>query len=346
MKPKRFKKTYTLVFCLVAGIGLWWAITINDSNYRAIDGAKIKFANLTINSSQPKRLAEFYQQVFTAQPLLGNNPWLNPAAQAGTTTLTAPGYLGPGPTLTFRKVPAKPERHRRGPLQAYDHGYAHICFEADNMLEVIERIQAHGGVISSTFTDMQKSPVIYAKDPDGNVLEVHIPLPSPMTPQTLFRAAKSLFISHFKIAGASSGGIRFLHVNANTANWKKTMGFYQQVFGLQKTGAERDYKGEFIVQLTGIPGAEVRGQHMALPGYSIGGPTLEIFHYKQKPSQGPLRENDLGFISTGFEAKNVAEVVGKITKAGGQAVTTQSKHSVGLFVDTDGNLFQIIKSVK
>ncbi len=37
---------------------------------------------------------------------------------------------------------------------------------------------------------------------------------------------------------------------------------------------------------TAIPGAEINGVHLRLPGFGEGGPTLEIFQYNQEAS-GP-----------------------------------------------------------
>jgi len=85
---------------------------------------------------------------------------------------------------------------------------------------------------------------------------------------------------------------------------------------------------------------------MALPGYSIGGPTLEIFQYQQKPSQHPLQQEDIGFISTGFESRDVASLIVKFSQAGGSILSVGADYRPALLTDADENIIQIMAAKK
>ena len=121
-------------------------------------------------------------------------------------------------------------------------------------------------------------------------------------------------------------------------NWKKLSEFYQKAFGGIPTGSVRDYKNEWIANLVGIPGVHVKGQHVAVPGFKDNGPTLEIFTYNKKATQGPLGIDDLGIISTGYKTKNLGAAFKAVKEAGGSIVTIKGKTFAR---DIDGNLIQL-----
>lgn len=57
--------------------------------------------------------------------------------------------------------------------------------------------------------------------------------------------------------------------------------FYEQVLGCEPVPPERATGDQSVERCTGVPGAEVRGIHLRLPGYGDDGPTLEIFQYNK-----------------------------------------------------------------
>ena len=74
--------------------------------------------------------------------------------------------------------------------------------------------------------------------------------------------------------------IRYVHTNIVAEEWQSLAAFYESVLGCKPVPPERNLSGEWLTDLTDIPDVHIRGVHLALPGYSEGGPTLEIFSYE------------------------------------------------------------------
>jgi hypothetical protein len=74
-------------------------------------------------------------------------------------------------------------------------------------------------------------------------------------------------------------GAKYAHTNLIAKDWRKLARFYEEHFGCTLVPPERDFKGPDLERGTGIPGAELRGAHLRLPGHGAEGPTLEIFNY-------------------------------------------------------------------
>ena len=74
-------------------------------------------------------------------------------------------------------------------------------------------------------------------------------------------------------------GARYGHTNLIANDWRALSGFYQDLFGCTPVPPVRDFKGPDLERGTGIPGVELRGEHLRLPGHGDQGPTLEIFNY-------------------------------------------------------------------
>lgn len=115
-------------------------------------------------------------------------------------------------------------------------------------------------------------------------------------------------------------GVTYSHTNLNARDWKKLSRFYQDVFGCKSIGKFRDNRGAWFEELTGIEGAQCTGEHIALPGYEEGGPTLEIFSYEPQADTGPLPFNGFGFCHICFDVEDVDEVCERLLKHGGTVV--------------------------
>lgn len=331
------KKTFIAIGVLLVSIFLWSMIGASQNDYRTLKNSDFIFETVILNSPDPERLSDFYQNVFRARKTDSEPAW-NPTGVniEATITLKTPDYQDQGPLLTILKnVKAK----TKSP-QPNDLGYAHICFETDDVPGLIQRIEKNGGTILSTFEDLKKVPAVYAIDPDGNVFEVHLPFPAPLTPQTIYRTLNSFVRTNFKLSPPAVDRIRFLHININSKEWSKTISFYKSVFGTSTTGFERDYKGEFIERLTGVKGSEVKGRHLELPGYGKGGPTFEVFTYNRFSSEKPSDLTDPGRIATGFRVTNLKKATAKIVQEGGILISEMENKSA-TFKDPDGNLFLI-----
>lgn len=142
--------------------------------------------------------------------------------------------------------------------------------------------------------------------------------------------------------------IRYAHTNIIAADWKKLSWFYQHVFGLKPVPPQRDLSGPWIDRLTGLSGAHITGEHLAMPGYEGSVPTLEIFSYDASQS-GAKAINALGFAHIAFEVNDVDAVLAEVIREGGakmgDVVTTEYPGKVtATFVyakDPEGNIIEL-----
>ena len=114
-----------------------------------------------------------------------------------------------------------------------------------------------------------------------------------------------------------NNAIKFSHTNIIARDWKKLAQFYIDVFGCEPLYPERDLSGDWIVKLTKIPGARIRGIHLKLPGFQDG-PTLEIFQYNTLPEKknDPVINNP-GFSHIAFHVTDVKETLTRLLAHGG-----------------------------
>jgi len=88
--------------------------------------------------------------------------------------LALPGYEGQGPTLeifSYDHVEGIPS----GLVNAA--GFAHLAFEVDNVPAALKCVLACGGgqigeLVQKTYADGRTICVVYATDPEGNILEL------------------------------------------------------------------------------------------------------------------------------------------------------------------------------
>lgn len=327
------KKFLIVLGALIFSIFLWRLLGPTPNDYARTKNSEFSFETVIFRSSDPKRLSDFYKNVFRAKEAETNPDWALLKSDSVSITLKTPDYRDQGPTFTIWKS----EKPSPGPSSANDLGYAHICFETDHVPSLIHAIRKNGGTIDSNFEDLEKVPAIYGKDPDGNVFEIHIPFPTPISPSTVFRSLNSFLRTRFKLDPPEMDRIRFLHVNINSKDWTKTLSFYDKVLDASPTGFERDYKGDFIESLTGLKEIQVKGRHLSLPGYSEGGPTFEIFTYNRFSERSPLKLSDVGKVAVGFRVGDLQSAMKRILQAGGTRVEETDRRRA-ILQDPDGNL--------
>ena len=83
----------------------------------------------------------------------------------------------------------------------------------------------------------------------------------------------------FLMLGRKMIKAKYKHTNIVAREWGKLAEFYQRILGCIPVPPDRASTGEWVKRCTGVPGVEVRGVHLRLPGYGDDGPTLEIFQY-------------------------------------------------------------------
>ncbi|CUH97805.1 hypothetical protein P22_3951 [Propionispora sp. 2/2-37] len=114
--------------------------------------------------------------------------------------------------------------------------------------------------------------------------------------------------------------MKYVHTNLIARDWHNLAQFYIDVFHCKPVYPERDLSGEWVDQLTGLPGARITGIHLRLPGYDQG-PTLEIFSYEPEDShknKPGLNCQGLGHLA--FHVHSVDHVLRTLLAHGGEQV--------------------------
>ncbi len=113
---------------------------------------------------------------------------------------------------------------------------------------------------------------------------------------------------------------RYVHTNLIARDWRLLSQFYQDVFGCRPAPPERHFTGSELERGTGVPGSELHGVHLRLPGCGEIGPTLEIFSYTLL-QEGQFPEvNRPGFGHIAFSVDDVPKAREAAVKAGGGTV--------------------------
>ncbi|MBE0600317.1 MAG: VOC family protein [Firmicutes bacterium] len=113
---------------------------------------------------------------------------------------------------------------------------------------------------------------------------------------------------------------RYVHTNIVARDAQKLIAFYKSVLGLQSIGETRDLRGEWLDRLTGLTGAHITGEHLLLPGYGGGHPTLEIFQYDAEANDLTRDINRPGIAHLAFAVDDVEAALAQVLRAGGSAV--------------------------
>ena len=115
-------------------------------------------------------------------------------------------------------------------------------------------------------------------------------------------------------------GARYGHTNLIANDWKCLSRFYQEQFGCTPVPPERDFRGRDLERGIGLPGAELRGEHLRLPGHGAEGPTLGIFNYNILEERPQVAVNRPGFGHIAFVVDDVPAAREAVLAAGGQPV--------------------------
>ena len=142
---------------------------------------------------------------------------------------------------------------------------------------------------------------------------------------------------------------RYRHTNIVAEDWRRLAAFYEQVLGCHPVGPERANAGDWVERCTGVPGAEVRGVHLRLPGGGDDGPTLEIFQYNVAQERPGTAINRPGLAHLAFEVDDVEAVTQAVLAAGGGRVGEQVTGTIPgagtitlvYLTDPEGNIIEL-----
>lgn len=146
--------------------------------------------------------------------------------------------------------------------------------------------------------------------------------------------------------------IRYAHTNIVARDWRKLAQFYEKVLDCEPLPPERDYEGEGIGKIAGIPFAQserLQGQHLRLPGHGAEGPTLEIFQYQPEGPQFEIKSNTMGFSHIAFVVDDVKAVADQFLEWGGKDVGEYTEMEVEgaghialyYMADPEGNIVEL-----
>jgi predicted enzyme related to lactoylglutathione lyase len=142
-----------------------------------------KYVHTNLIARDWKRLVRFYSEVFGCEQkgperdLSG--AWLDsvnwvPGAHLRGVHLRLPGYDADGPTL---EIFSYDQLIESGLPAANQCGFAHIAFAVDDVDQALEAVIAAGGgavgkIATAAVDDVGMLRVVYARDPEGNIVEL------------------------------------------------------------------------------------------------------------------------------------------------------------------------------
>ena len=142
---------------------------------------------------------------------------------------------------------------------------------------------------------------------------------------------------------------KFVHTNLIAQDWQKLVRFYEKVFGCVALLPQRNHKGQWLENCTGILNAEIHGIHLRLPGHGDTGPTLEVFQYSPSEEQLATAANRPGFAHIAFAVDDVEAAKDLVLAEGGgalgQIVTTEIPGAGNItlvyLTDPEGNIVEL-----
>jgi glyoxylase I family protein len=143
----------------------------------------VRYAHTNLVARDWRRLAGFYVEVFGCEPVPperdAQGPWLDRAtglrgAHLRGVHLRLPGHGPAGPTL---EIFGYDESVAQTEPTANRLGFGHIAFQVDDVAATLEKLLAAGGSRLGEIADTDiegagRLRVVYARDPEGNVLEL------------------------------------------------------------------------------------------------------------------------------------------------------------------------------
>ena len=143
----------------------------------------VKYVHTNLVAGDWRLLADFYIKVFScfAKPPERNlkGDWLDGLtslknAHIRGIHLHLPGYGKTGPTLEIFQYSSK----KGSKIPSVNKpGYGHIAFSVRNVRQMLAKLERSGGsrvgdIVSTEIDGVGKIDVVYARDPEGNIIEL------------------------------------------------------------------------------------------------------------------------------------------------------------------------------
>lgn len=143
----------------------------------------MRYVHTNIIAKDWKKVSQFYQKVFHCKPLPPERDlkgeWMDkltgiPSVHVQGEHLLLPGYSEDHPTLEIFSYSKEEENNSKIINMS---GFAHIAFEVDDVRETLKEVFAEGGgqygeVVESIYPNNVKATFVYAKDIEGNIIEL------------------------------------------------------------------------------------------------------------------------------------------------------------------------------
>jgi predicted enzyme related to lactoylglutathione lyase len=144
---------------------------------------EIRYVHTNLIAKDWKKLAQFYIDVFECLPTHPerdiSGDWIDKMTRIADVRikgihLKLPGYDN-GPTIEIFEYSKASDLATPPRINSY--GFGHIAFHVTNVEETIEKLLVHGGSKYGSLIEkeIEKNGVlkaIYAKDPEGNIIEI------------------------------------------------------------------------------------------------------------------------------------------------------------------------------
>jgi len=142
-----------------------------------------RYVHTNLIAEDPQKLISFYKTVFGCKSIGETRDlrgeWLDqmtgiPNAHLVGEHLLLPGYGADHPTL---EIFSYDQVLKQEPRPVNTRGITHIAFEVEDVSETLERVLASGGsvvgeLVHAVYEDGRKATFVYARDPEGNILEL------------------------------------------------------------------------------------------------------------------------------------------------------------------------------
>jgi len=143
-----------------------------------------RYVHTNIIAKDWRKLSQFYQKVFHCKPLSNGRrdlkgEWIDrmtdiPSVQVQGEHLLLPGYSEDHPTLEIFSYSQEEQNNSK---MINNLGFGHLAFEVDDVRETLEEVLAEGGgqvgdVVEAIYPNNVKATFVYAKDIEGNIIEL------------------------------------------------------------------------------------------------------------------------------------------------------------------------------